>query len=238
MANSIAVKYIECDQGEAEWHEARAGVITASMARVIRKTLASGDYNSAAKKYAFRLAMERITGFPLDDTYKTSYMRRGNDQEPFARRLHSDKIDLFIIPVGFIVTMCGSFGASSDGFIDDDGCAEYKCYTAADSLIPIIIEDDLTEVMDQIQMNLWLNGRDWCDFCVYLPQAAGTELVFTMIKVPRDEAYIAAMVRDLYAFDALVEEYKEVIKRKYNIATDSANEADFVELEQKTTINF
>ena len=59
---------IECDQGSERWHAARAGVITASMFGDARAKLKSGPNKgqptSAALDYAFKLAVERISGEP------------------------------------------------------------------------------------------------------------------------------------------------------------------------------
>ncbi|WP_206208249.1 hypothetical protein [Xanthomonas oryzae] len=44
-----------------------------------------GDYSDEAKSYAFRLAIERISGEPLDEGFETFAMRRGHELEPYAR---------------------------------------------------------------------------------------------------------------------------------------------------------
>ncbi|MFL3932299.1 hypothetical protein LER98_32380, partial [Pseudomonas aeruginosa] len=59
---------ITCDQGSPEWHQARAGCITASMFGDARARLKSGankgQPTSTALDYAFKLAVERISGQP------------------------------------------------------------------------------------------------------------------------------------------------------------------------------
>ena len=61
---------VNCAQGSEEWHQERAGVITASMFGDARAKLKSGpnkgEPTAKAQDYAFRLAVERISGKPLD----------------------------------------------------------------------------------------------------------------------------------------------------------------------------
>ena len=80
---------VECEQGSPEWHQARAGCITASMFKVARKRLKSGankgEFTEEAKNYAFRLAVERISGTPLDEGFQTWQMKRGHELEPEAQ---------------------------------------------------------------------------------------------------------------------------------------------------------
>ena len=82
-----APMFMEVDQGSPEWFAARTGILTASKIVEVRKRLKSGPrkgkMTSAAMDYAFRLAVERKNGEPLDDTmFETAHMRRGRELEP------------------------------------------------------------------------------------------------------------------------------------------------------------
>lgn len=210
------INIIECEQGSAEWHKARAGSITASMASTIRDTYKSGknkgEYKAAARDYAFRLAIERLSGEPLDEGFSTYQMKRGNLLEPEARLAHEARIEMLIEHAGFVVTEDGKFGASADGLINDDGGSEYKCLVAPERIRSILFDGDLSEFQDQIQMCLWLTGRKWWHFCLYCPALAMAGKELTLIEVQRDDDYIAAMEQDLIAFDRLVCEYVERIR--------------------------
>ena len=202
------MRILASEQGSEQWHLDRAGVITASKAVVIRKKLASGEWSTAAIKYAFRLAVERIAGMPLDDTYQTAYMSRGNRLEVDARFLHEQRIGDLIIEVGLVLSDCGNYGASADGFIGVKGGSEYKCFVEPSKLMDIWLNADISETMDQIQMNMWLSGREWWHFGLYCPVMAKVGRELTIIPVIRDDAYIASMVADLEEFNELVESYK------------------------------
>ena len=157
------MKLIVCEQGSPEWHQARAGCITASMFRVAREKRKinpnKGDFTDAAKNYAFRLAIERISGKPLDEGFETWQMRRGHELEPEARSMHEAMAGVLVDRAGFVVTDDGWFGASADGLIDADGGCEYKCLISPESLIDVLLLEDLSKYMDQIQGCMWITGR-------------------------------------------------------------------------------
>ena len=160
-------------QGTPEWHEARAGVITASMFATARERLKkSGEPTSSARDYAFRLAVERISGEPLDDGFETWAMRRGRELEPDARDAHERHAGLSVDPCGFVTTDDRLFGASADGLIQDDGGAEYKCLVSPERLRETLITNDISDYMDQVQAGMWVTGRRWWDFCIYFPGLA------------------------------------------------------------------
>lgn len=208
---------VECDQGSTEWHNARAGVVTASMFAEVRKRLKSGpnkgDFSSAAKDYAFRLACERISGEALqDDQFQTYAMRRGNELEPEARLLHEQRIEKFIERAGFVLTDDRKFGASADGLIDDDGGSEYKCLVSPERLRTILIEQNLDEFQDQIQGCMWITGRKWWHFALYCPALKPIGKELTLHEVKRDDDYIEAMEKDLLEFEKQVTLNESLLK--------------------------
>jgi len=199
------MRIVTCQQGDATWHASRAGVITASMFRVARSRKKNGERTDEALNYAFRLAIERISGSPLDSGYETWQMRRGQELEADARIAHQADIGEFVQPVGMVLSDDGNFGASADGWIRDDGGAEYKCLIAPDELRTVLIDHDLKKFDDQVYGNLWLSGRAWWDFGLYCPALKAIGKDFFRWRIKRDDDYIDAMVEDLLAFDRLVE---------------------------------
>lgn len=204
---------LNCEQGSAEWHEARSGAITASMFSLCREKLKSGnnkgDYSQKAKQYAFRLAIERISGQLLqEDKFETWEMQRGHELEPEARSAHEFQLDISVVRAGFAKTEDGLFGASVDGLINADGISEYKCFVSPVSLMPIILNDDISDCIDQVQGGLWLTGRKYAHFCLYCPALAKIGKQLKIFKVARDDDYIEKMEKDLLEFNRLVESYK------------------------------
>lgn len=197
-------------QGSPEWHAARAGVITASMFATCREKLKSGpskgEFAAAAGDYAFRLAVERISGQPLDGGFETWAMRRGHELEPAARLEHELAIGVVVQPAGFVTTDDNLFGASADGLIGEDGGAEYKCLVDPSRLRRVLLTGDISEFMDQIQGGMWITGRTWWDFCLYCPALESIGLQLWHRRVERDDNYIDQMEMDLIAFERLVTE--------------------------------
>lgn len=211
------MQIVNCDQGDDAWKVARCGLITASMFKVARTRLKSGpskgDYSAAAKDYAFRLAVERISWQPLDEGFETWAMKRGHELEPDARAAHSARIGKPIERAGIVVSDDERFGASADGLIGGDGGSEYKCLVSPERLREIILGQDVSDFTDQVQGCMWLTGRSWWHFVLFCPALApaGKELIIH--EMQRDDAYIEALERDLLAFDRLVMEYKDGIER-------------------------
>ncbi len=221
------MKLITCEQGDLEWHQARAGCITASMFKVARAKLKSGPNKGqpteAAHNYAFRLAVERISGKPLDEGHETWQMRRGHELEPAARMAHELAAGVMVMRAGFVTTDDGRFGASADGLIDEDGGSEYKCLVSPEGLRDVLLADDITEFIDQIQGCLWITGREWWHFGLYCPALEAAGLDFVWRHVARDEDYIEALEADLIDFMNLVDLYQFKLGR---VSASPANAAD------------
>ncbi|HAM74182.1 MAG TPA: recombinase [Alcanivorax sp.] len=220
------MKIITVPQGSPEWHQARAGAITASMFATCRQILKSGknkgDYSAAAKDYAFRLAVERISGEPLNEGFETYAMRRGHELEPEARLAHEARIEMLIEHAGVVLTDDGLFGASADGLINDDGGSEYKCLIAPERIRSIVVDQDLSEYHDQVQGCMWLTGRKWWHFVLYCPALKPAGLDLIIHEQRRDDDYIEALENDLLAFNGLVELYRHQIENANGRITAAA----------------
>lgn len=209
---------IQCPQGSDQWHKERAGCITASMFADARAKLKSGpnkgEPTKAAQDYAFRLAVERISGEPLDGGFETWQMRRGHELEPDARMAHEIRTGLIVQQVGIVKTDDGVFGASADGFIDDDGVSEYKCFLAPEKLRAFHIDHDADSIKDQVQGVLWITGRKWAHIGMYCPALKSVGRELWLGEYERDENYIEELERDLWEFKKLVDEYEARLRDK------------------------
>lgn len=209
---------INCDQGGEDWHRARCGVITASMFSVARARLKSGknagDFTSAARDYAFRLAIERISGEPLDEGFETYSMRRGHDLEPQARLEHETLTGEVVKRAGFVLTEDRLFGASADGLIGDMGGSEYKCLISPERLREVLVNGDISDFIDQVQGCMWITSRSWWDFCLYCPALKSIGKQLWHRRINRDDNYIDTMIKDLAPFERLVSEYEISLRMK------------------------
>jgi hypothetical protein len=183
------------------------------MFKTARQKLKNGQPSSAAKDYAFRVAVESISGLPMDEGYTTWQMQRGIELEPEARYAHEVHAGVTVETCGFVVTDCGRFGASADGLIGHDGGAEYKCLVSPERIRDAILYNDISEWMDQVQAGLWITERAWWDFCIYCPALDGVGKAFNRWRVLRDDDYIAAMREDLEDFYRLVMDYRTALSQ-------------------------
>lgn len=214
-------RYVQAIQAGKSEKEAMiaAGYKAKPKSDAIEKAIAGevvGDFSEAAKNYAFRLAVERISGKPLDEGFETWAMRRGQDREQFARTEHETKIDEFVMPAGFITTDDRKFGASADGFVGDDGGAEYKCLVDPGRIRNIIMSNDISEFLDQCQGGMWITRRKWWDFCLYCPALEPVGLQLWRKRIFRDDNYINDLEKDLIEFESLVSSTEKSLREYHN----------------------
>ncbi|HEY8357012.1 MAG TPA: YqaJ viral recombinase family protein [Ramlibacter sp.] len=211
-------KYVDAILNGSSEAEARllAGYKAAPKAEAVERALAGlpvGDWSDPAKNYAFRLAVERISGEPLqDDKFETYSMRRGHELEPEARKEHEVTAGVVVERCGFVTTDDGRFGCSTDGMIDPDAISEYKCLVSPEGLREILLAGDLSEFTDQTHGGLWITGRREFHFGLYCPALRPIGRHFTLKVVQRDDDYIEALEADLLKFDALVNEFERQLR--------------------------
>lgn len=215
------MKFITCAQGTPEWHQARAGVITAScFADAVSVTARNsgkrkvGDPTAAAEKYAADLAIERISGKPYGQPIKAWTLERGHEMERLARMEYEARTEQMANEAGLVITDDGLFGYSTDGFVGTDGLIEIKAPVDSAKIASIMRDDDLSEYMHQMQGGMWVTARKWCDFIMYVPdlEKAGTHLYVR--RVMRDDEFIDAMVLQLAQFERLVTQHEILFKLK------------------------
>jgi hypothetical protein len=202
-------------QGSEDWLRARAGKVTASMFKDARSRLKkTGEPTEAALNYAFKVAVEAISGIPMDEGFQTWQMRRGNELEPEARDLYAIRTGNTVDLCSFITTDCESYGASADGLIGEDGGLEIKCLVSPERIRNAILNYDISEWIDQVQGGMWITGRKWWDFVIYCPALSGVGRELTIWHIERDDDYIAQLESDLGAFTGIVNSFIEKLSLK------------------------
>jgi hypothetical protein len=187
-------------QGEDAWHDARRGIITASVVgQLITPYTIRPASNDKSRALTAQLAAERITGW-TEPVWVTADMQRGNDDEPVARDLYSQHFAP-VTEVGFMVEDRWGFpiGFSPDGLVGDDGLIECKSRRPKKHLETILADEVPTENMAQIQCGLLVSGRQWCD---YLSYCGGMPLY--RIRVEPDPRWRDAIITAATAFEHAV----------------------------------
>lgn len=213
------MKFIQCIQGTPEWLQARAGAITASnfsdalsvLKRASGKKVA-GDPTDASEKYACDVAIERIHGEPVGPPPKAWVLERGHELETVARRLYEQRRGVMAMESGIVKTDDDWFGYSTDGEVDDDGLIEIKCPVDSLKIRDMWMTGDVSEYHHQMQGGMWITGRKWCDFIMYVPALANADKHLFVKRIHRDDDFIADMERGLLKFRSTVQGYEAMFR--------------------------
>lgn len=195
------IQVIDCEQGTPEWHAARCGIPTASRFKDI---LAKGELKTRTK-YLRDLAAEVIRGTVEEDGYSNAHMDRGREQEEEARELYAFARGVEPQPVGFVRN--GRAGCSPDSFVGDDGGLEIKTALGHIQIERLQKGTLPTEHIAQVQGGLWITGRQWWDFESY-----SRGLPPLIIRVERDEEYIAQLAKAVEAFNSELDNIVQSIR--------------------------
>ncbi len=179
-------------QRTAEWFARRAGKFTGSRFADLMAVTKSGP-SASRRNLLATLAVERITGTCVE-TYSNSAMQRGIDLEEEARQAYEAYAGTLCVEIDFIdhpsVPMVG---VSPDGLVGDDGLVEIKCPASmAKHLDAIRTGAHAAEYRWQIQGQMWVTGRQWCDAVSYDPRYP-EHLRLAVTRVMRDEDAIAKL---------------------------------------------
>ena len=200
----MTLEIIDCGQNSPEWYAARLGIPTASR---FKDVIAKGQ-GLTRRKYLYTLAGERLTGEPAE-SYSNEAMERGHALEAEARERYAFQRDAEPQLVGFMRRKVGEhwIGASPDALLGEDGLLEIK--TKAPHLQLECLDGGRLppDHVAQVQGQLWVSGRQWADFVSYWPK-----LPLFVIRVERDDAYIATLSAEVMAFceelEALTNKYR------------------------------
>ncbi|BAM66457.1 hypothetical protein [Xanthomonas citri phage CP2] len=195
----------DLEQGTPEWHAARCGVVTASVFHTVLAKGRNGAPSETRKKLLYQLAAETITGEYVPTWDGNKHTERGHVMEPQVRDLYMATSDHECRQVGFMRR--GRIGCSPDTLVGDDGLLEIKTKLPHLQIEAVLAGKLPSEHVAQVQGQLLVSGRQWCDFRSYWPG-----LPELRVRVHRDLAYLSTLNQELQQFirelDALVAQIK------------------------------
>lgn len=210
------------DQRSHEWHQARVGKITASRFKDVlsrKKPTATqakaghpGDPSAERTTYLWQTVIERLTGNPTV-VYETAAMRWGTEQEPIARIAYESETGLTVTECGFIPHDGLPVGCSPDGLVGDVGLIEVKCPFNPQNHLMTVLDGMPDDHLAQIQGQLWLTSRQWCDFVSFHPSMPG-EFQLYIERIHADAAYHEILEREVRAFDDEAEALIRALRAK------------------------
>lgn len=182
-------------QGTEEWQNLRITMPTASRF----KDVLSKGAGITRKAYMYQLAAEIITG-QREETYRNKYMDDGKETEPQARAMYELATAQSVTQVAFIKHDFMNVGCSPDGLVCDDGIIEIKCPKTTTQIETYLSGKMPTCHIPQVQGQLWITEREWCDFISFDPRING-DSGFMCVRVMRDEDYIKNLESEIVIFN-------------------------------------
>lgn len=191
----------DVEQGTEEWYRLRLGVVTASR---FKDVLSKGQ-GKTRKSYMFELAAEILTSENAD-SFQSKDMVSGIEREPEAIEFYSLMTGYNIRKVGFITRPdIPGVGVSPDCLVGDDGLAEIKCPRTTTQLKRWQDKRLPSEYVAQVQGQLWISCRKWCDW-VSRDHRIDGDASYLRVPVERDEEYIANLASEVQKFRVELEE--------------------------------
>lgn len=203
------MKIIESvQQGSNEWLELRLGKVTASKFSDVMTNGKGVGLSATARSYMIRLISEILRGEPMP-FFENEAMKWGTETEPQARAMYELKNNIDVKEVAF-VELNDFVGVSPDGLVGDDGLLEIKCPNTETQIKRFLYGVGLPKEYEaQVQGQLWVTGREWCDFVSFDPRI-DVNASYIQTRVYRDEEYIETLEKKVMAF---VEEMKKTINK-------------------------
>lgn len=178
-----------CIQGGELWLNLRAGRFTATDAPELMPDKRTGKPKKGIESIAYKKAAYWLTG-NLPDTPTTAAMEWGKMQEPHARALYAEITGNEVQEVGF-VELDDYVGCSPDGLVGDEGLIEIKCKQDYNHLYAVCNEWVDPEHELQMQYQMLVTGRHWCDYVLYNPLFKNPIYVKRIFKDVKVQAQLA-----------------------------------------------
>ena len=163
----------DIEQGTEEWLNMRLSVITASK----YKDVLAGGKGLTRATYMRQLAAEAITGERVE-TFKNSSMEWGTEHEHQAKSMYELMKCADVEEVAFIKHDEINTGVSPDGLVEENGLIEIKCPNTATQIETFLSGKMPSQHIAQVQGQIWVSERDWCDFVSFDPRINGASSYF------------------------------------------------------------
>lgn len=178
--------HFNIEQGTTEWFDVRKGKMTASHAQAI------ANQGKGLETYIDEMMSECYSRAEKEQ-FRNEHTDRGNELEDQAASIYSFDKEIELKTVGF-VEHSEFAGCSPDRLVGEDGMLEIKCPDDKAYFQYLLKKEKAidSKYIWQIQMNLLITGRKWCDYVAYNPNY--DESIFIYRILPDPEKIKAIMV--------------------------------------------
>lgn len=195
----IAQDAIHVEQGTDEWKRLRLGYVSASNLDAVMAKGKAGAESITREKYKTRLAIERLTG-EIGESYSNSSMEWGVETEEKAAMAYEVSCETLLDKTGFWKHPTLPWvGCSPDRLVDQDGLVEIKCPDSHTHVKYWRSKQVPTEYVKQVQGQIWVMEREWCDFVSFDPRMPEKSRLL-IVRAYRDEELIKAMQEETEKF--------------------------------------
>lgn len=201
------------EQGSPAWFALHNTIPTASMFDHIL-TPAKGLLSEKRHKYAVRLIAARLLNWQAESLDKIDHILEGKRREPIAAAQLELVHDIETIPIGFVTTSDGRFGASPDRLasVSADKTRAGVTVEIKSPTIPVQLErllfghDDAYKC--QVSGQLYVTEADKAIFYSY-----SDRMPAYMVETGRDEPFIKKLADALERFSDELQDLEEKARR-------------------------
>ena len=192
------------EQGTDDWFKVRSGIPTAS--EFDKLLTSTGKPSTQIEEYINLKVAEVLAGQNVETWTGNQWTDRGHELEPQAASMYGLINDCDPIEVGFVTDDESTCGCSPDRLVGNDGLLEIKC-PAPQTHVGYLLDGKCPATYYlQVQGQLMITGRNWCDFMSYHPL-----LDSLIVRVERDDKIMDALRERIVYFN------NEVKRRVYAI---------------------
>lgn len=153
------MKIYDFEQRSDEWWKVRLGKFGSSDAQSVQ---ASGK---GLETLCFKKVAELASG-RVKNNYTNKHIKRGIELEPVARTAYEMETGKIVREIGY-AEKDEWVGCSPDGLVSEDGLIEIKCPCDRKFIELLFTEEIQTGYFWQMQHQMWVCERKWCDFVNY-----------------------------------------------------------------------
>lgn len=211
FAGMVTIEHPErmLEQGTDEWKRAKLGYVSGSSVADIMAKGKNGGESISRKKYKTRLVAERLSSsLELQESFSSLAMEWGVKTEAQARQAYEVYANTFVDKTGFWKHPTIKWlGCSPDGLVGNNGLVEIKCPNTTTHLDYLWADEIPSAYYWQMQCQMWVTNREWCDFVSFDPRMPERSQLFIQ-RVERDQKMIDEIEIEVMKF--LIEVFDEV----------------------------
>lgn len=205
------MQIVNVNQNTPEWFEARKMRMTASNATAI------GNAGAGLNTYIYNLCAENFSTAEKE-SISNKHTERGHELEDEALTVYEFETGFKVEKVGFCIG--GKYdGCSPDGLSGKVGLVEVKCPDDKEYLRMLVTGKIKSDYIWQMQMQMMITGKEWCDFVCYNPNFDKSILA---IRIWPDQEKVEKLKKGIEKGELLIKEivtkYNQIREGKVNVS--------------------